>query len=114
MTDMPMLAIPLKTDDKGVMRVAGTRIPIDTVIACYHQGDTPESIHEGFSTLSIPVIYAVIAYYLEHRAEIDAYIHKREEEAEQMRQEIEANYPPHIKAHQEKLRALKRQRDQTE
>jgi len=111
MTDMPMLAVPLKTDEHGVIRVMGTRIPIDTVIARYHQGETPEGIHHGFPTLSVSDIWAVIAYYLAHRAELDTYLETRDAESARTRQEIEANYPPHIKAHQEKLRLLKQNRD---
>jgi uncharacterized protein (DUF433 family) len=56
--------------------------------------DTPEAIHEGFDVVPITDIYAVIAYYLGHRDELDAYLKHRQDEADRIRQEIEANDPP--------------------
>jgi hypothetical protein len=38
-------------------------------------------------------VYGVIAYYLRHRKEIDDYIQGRREQAEKLRQEIEAKQP---------------------
>lgn len=90
------MTIPLQTDENGVIRVSGTRIPLDTVIARYHQGDTPERIHKGFDSLPLNDIYAVIAYYLSHCDELDAYLKRRKDEAERLRQEWEAKYPPKI------------------
>jgi uncharacterized protein (DUF433 family) len=90
------MTIPLRMDEHGAIRVSGTRVTLDTVIARYHQGDSPEAIHEGFDVLPLHDIYAVIAYYLAHRDEFDAYLKRREEEAERLRQEWEAKYPPKV------------------
>jgi uncharacterized protein (DUF433 family) len=106
MTDTPTLSIPLRTDEHGVIRVGNTRVPMDTIIARHHQKDTPEDIHEGFPTVSLSDIYAVIAYYLANQAEVDAYLQRREEEGERIRQEVEANYPPELKARIAHLRTL--------
>ena len=51
-------------------------------------------------------IYVVIAYYLVPYDELDFYLHHREEEAERIRLEIEANYTPEQKAFNERLRKL--------
>jgi hypothetical protein len=51
-------------------------------------------------------VYAVIAYYLANREEVDAYLKERDEVANRIRQEIEANYTPEQKAHAEYFRAL--------
>jgi uncharacterized protein (DUF433 family) len=91
-------------DEQGAIRMSGTRITLDTVIARHHQGDSPEAIHEGFDILPLNDIYAVIAYYLAHRAELDAYLQRRDEEAEHIRQEVEANYTPAQKTFQERIR----------
>ena len=106
MTDVPTLAVPLHMDEFGGMRVAGTRVTLDTIIARYHQGDTPEMILEGFPTVSLSDIYAVVAYYLAHQSEMDAYLQRRHAEAERIRTEVEANYPPETKARNEELRQL--------
>lgn len=114
MTDTPTLSIPLVTDENGAIRVGNTRVTLDVIVARYHQRDTPEAIHEGFPTVSLTDIYAVIAYYLAHRDEIDAYLQRRDAEAEQIRQEVEAGYSPETKArmaHFRKLLAEKRSED---
>lgn len=100
------VALPLKMDEDGTIRVSGTRVTLDTVIACYHQGDSPEAIHEGFDVLPLNDIYAAIAYYLAHRDELDAYLKHGQEEAERLRQEWEASYTPEQKAFNERIRKL--------
>ncbi|MCK6580608.1 MAG: DUF433 domain-containing protein [Anaerolineae bacterium] len=96
--------LPLKMDEHGAVRVSGTRVTLDTVIARFRQGDSPETIHEGFDVLPLNDIYAVIAYYLAHRDELDAYLQHREEEAERIRQEVEARYTPEQKDFNERIR----------
>src|SRR5690606_18299215 len=98
--------LPLKMDEHGVIRVSGTRVTLDTVIACYHQGDSPEAIHEGFDVLPLNDIYAVIAHYLAHRDELDAYLKRGQKEAERLRQEWEASYTPEQKVFNERIRQL--------
>jgi len=100
------MTIPLKADKRGVIRVSGTRVTLDTVVARYHQGDSPEAIHEAFDTLPINDIYAVIAYYLAQREELDAYLKRRQDEGKRVQQEIEDNYTPKQQAHHERLRKL--------
>lgn len=100
------VALPLKMDEHGTIRVSDTRVTLDTVIACYHQGDSPEAIHEGFDVLPLNDIYAVIAYYLAHRDELDAYLKRGQEEAERLRQEWETSYTPEQKAFNERIRKL--------
>lgn len=91
------VTLPLKMDERGAIRVSGTRVTLDTLIGFYRQGETPEDLHEGFPTVPLADIYAVIAYYLAHQAEIDAYLKRRDEEAERIRQEWEARNPPPTK-----------------
>lgn len=92
----PTMIVPLQMDEHGTIRVSGTRVTLDVIIARYHQGRSPESIHEGFPTVPINDIYAVISYYLAHHDELDVYLKQQNEEAERIRQEWEAQYPPKI------------------
>lgn len=87
------VTIPIETDEYGTIRVGGTRVTLETVIASHQQGETPERIREGFPTLKLADIYAVITYYLNHQEEVDTYMRKQEEEGERIRQEIEAKRP---------------------
>lgn len=86
------VAVPLRLQD-GIIYMANTRIPIDTVIARWQQGYSPEQIHEGFPTLRTADIYAAISYYLEHRPELDSYLRAREEQADRQREEDEQRNP---------------------
>lgn len=94
MIDAPATVdVPLRTDEHGVIRVGKTRVTLLTIVGRYRAGDTPEQIHEGFPTVSLADIYAVLAYYLAHQDTVDAYIQQIEAEAERRRQEHEASDP---------------------
>lgn len=92
----PTIQIPLQTDEDGTIRVSGTRVTLDSMVARYQQGETPERIQQGFPTVLLTDMYAVISYYLARRTEIDACLARRREEAEQDRQRWEAAYPPQV------------------
>ena len=86
------IPVPLHMDDTGTVRVSGTRVTLDTVIHRYQLRDSPEEIAQGFPSLPLGDIYAVISYYLQHRAEADAYLRKREAEAGELRRFLESRY----------------------
>jgi len=85
---------PLVTDSDGVVRVAGTRVTLDTVVAAFHDGATAEEIAEQYPSLHLGDIYAVIGYYLRCKAEVDEYLAARETHANEVRQENEARFNP--------------------
>lgn len=100
------VSLPLKVDDHGVIRVSGTRVTLDSVIARFLQGDTPETIHQAFDVLPLNDIYAVIAYYLAHQVDLDAYLQQSQADAEHLRQQLEASYSTEQSAFNERLRKL--------
>lgn len=57
----------------GGYYVAGTRISLDSIVTCFHDGLSPESILEEFDSLTLAQVYGAITHYLENRAEVDAY-----------------------------------------
>jgi uncharacterized protein (DUF433 family) len=77
--------------ENGTLRISGTRIPIETVIYHYQQGDPPEAIKASYPTLELTDIYAVISYYLGHREEVEEYIAQQESKAAELRRLIEAS-----------------------
>lgn len=88
------IALPLRTDPDGTIRVGNTRVILDLVIYAFRQGATAETIVEQYPALALADVYLVLGYYLHHRENIDAYILKREAEAQGLRREIEAHFPP--------------------
>jgi uncharacterized protein (DUF433 family) len=76
---------PLHTDEHGVVRVGGTRVTLETVIAAFLEGATAEEIAVRYDALSLSDVYATIAYYLRHRDEVDAYVAAERRLAEEAR-----------------------------
>lgn len=85
--------VPLATDAEGVLRVGGTRVTLDTIVAAYRKGDTPEQIAQDYPSLQTADIYAVIAYYLRHRNEVAAYLERRERQADAVRRKFQELFP---------------------
>ena len=83
-------AIPLRVSEGGAIRVGTTRVLIDLVVGAFEEGCTPEEIIERYSALNVADVYLVIGYYLHHREQVQAYVAQREQEAEEMRRQIEA------------------------
>jgi uncharacterized protein (DUF433 family) len=88
--------VPLSADDFGVIRVSGTRVPLDTVVHVFLAGASAEEIADRFSTLSLADVYSAIGYYLRHREEVDRYLAERERDAEEVRALVEARQGPSL------------------
>ena len=86
--------IPLQADADGVLRIGGTRVTLDTVVAAFNKGATAEEIAQQYPSLHLADIYAVIAYYLRHIEEIEAYLQQRMKQAKDVRQQNEARFSP--------------------
>jgi len=100
--------IPLVADQEGVLRIAGTRVPLDAVIDLFDEGASPEEIVEQFDTLQLGDVYAVIGYYLHHRDEVIAHLSEEDRNAKVERQRIEARYSS--RPLRERLRRIKEAR----
>jgi uncharacterized protein (DUF433 family) len=86
--------VPIHTDADGVVRVAGTRVTLDTIVAAFDAGATAEEIAQQYSSISLADVYSVITYYLRHKNEVSAYLHGRQEQAASVREEVERRFPP--------------------
>ncbi|MBI5876328.1 MAG: DUF433 domain-containing protein [Chloroflexi bacterium] len=84
--------------EDGLLRIRGRRIGIEDVIRYFDEGFSPEEISRALSGLDLEVVYALIAYYLHHRAALDDYIANLESEAAQSRaQWAQRRTPPSLK-----------------
>ena len=92
---------PIRIDPGGVPRVGGSRVRLASIVFLHQQGATPEQIQESFPSVALSDVYAVIAYYLRHRAEVDAHLAELEAEAEGIQDEVDAR--PETRALREKL-----------
>jgi uncharacterized protein (DUF433 family) len=71
----------------GKPRIAGHRIRVQDIVLWTEEGQSPDEIAADFPQLELADIYAALAYYHDHRAQIDADIREDEEYFERMRAE---------------------------
>ncbi len=82
--------VPLRTDEYGTVRVGQTRVTLDLVMAAFQEGYSAEEIVHHFPALDLGDVYAVIAYYLHHQAEVDAYLAEQERETQAVLKDLDA------------------------
>ncbi len=97
------IAIPLRETEEGVLRVGNTRVRLDTVVYAFNEGYTAEEIVTQYPALDLTDVYAVLAYYLAHRAVVDDYVTEQAEQASIIRRQIEAK--PEYQAFRQQLLA---------
>ena len=95
--------VALRRDKGGVLRVGKSRVTLDTVIAQFHEGASPEEIALRYPSLQLADLYSVIAYYLNHRRDLDAYLEERARQGDQ--NEREARARPEVQMLRERLLA---------
>ena len=82
-------APPLHRDASGALRVGHSRVLLELVIRAFQDGATPEAIVQRYPTTTLADVYAVIAYYLHHREDIEVYLTEREQRSLEVRQRVE-------------------------
>ena len=85
--------VPIHLDADGVVRVAGTRVTLDTIVSAFETGATAEEIAQQYPTVPLVDVYSVITYYLRHKPEVDAYLTARESVAARVREDVERRFP---------------------
>ena len=58
----------------GGFYVAGTRVSLDSNVYSFKAGDSPETIRQNLSSLTLEQVYGAITFYLAHEQEVDANI----------------------------------------
>jgi uncharacterized protein (DUF433 family) len=75
----------------GKPRIDGHRIKVEHIAVCYERmGMSPDEIVSAHPTITLAQVHAALAYYFEHKEEIDADI----EEGKRFVEELEAKSPP--------------------
>ena len=62
---------------EGVYYVRGTCVSLDSIVYAFREGCSPETIREDFEGLRLAHVYGAIAFYLDHQADMDAYLLQR-------------------------------------
>jgi uncharacterized protein (DUF433 family) len=69
-------APPLHQDADGVIRIAQTRVTLESVISLFEQGASAEEIALRYDVLNLQDLYATISYFLGHPQETRAYLER--------------------------------------
>jgi uncharacterized protein (DUF433 family) len=90
----PVEAPPLSNDPDGVVRVAETRVTLDTVVAAFVTGATAEEIAQQFLSVSLADIYQVIGYYLRRPSPVEGCLQQRRARPGVARADNERRFDP--------------------
>ncbi len=53
----------------GGFYITGTRVSLDSIVYSFKAGDSPETIRQNFSSLTLEQVYGAIAFCLAHEVE---------------------------------------------
>lgn len=87
------VAVPLWEDPPGVFRVGKSRVLLELVLRAFQRGESPEGIVRSYRSLQLADVYAVIGRYLLNPAPFDDYLRLCDEQADDIRRQIEASQP---------------------
>src|SRR5689334_18863386 len=99
--------VPLRVDETGAIRVGSSRVTLDALLQYRRLGMSAEDIARGLDAVCLADVHGALAYYLRHQPELDAYLHRREEEAEALRHQIEGANASRLAALKARLEAVR-------
>lgn len=85
---------PLKANEDGAILVGKTRVTLDTIVTVFNQGATAEEIVYRYPSLNLADVYATIAFYLNHQAEVETYLQQRRQQSQEIRETNQARFDP--------------------
>lgn len=59
---------------EGQYLAAGSRVSLASLVACWKEGLSAESIRDEFPTLRLEQVYGAITYYLRNQTEVDSHL----------------------------------------
>jgi uncharacterized protein (DUF433 family) len=85
--------LPLRVTEDGTIRVAESRVSLDSIVHHYKLGASAEQIAQKFPALDLADVYAAITYYLNHEEAVEEYLRQQEARGDEVQKTIEAD--PH-------------------
>ena len=108
MTSDNIQTVPLTVWEDGSIRVAGSRVTLDSIVHEFKLGATAEQVLHSFPSVSLREIYGAIFYYLNNTEAVEEYLRQRDACADETRGFIESRLD--TKSLRERIRV---RRDQT-
>jgi uncharacterized protein (DUF433 family) len=92
----------VRVDEHGAMRIGNGRVMLDSIVAGFEQGHSPETLQQEYPALSLEEVYGAIAYYLAHTDQVHTYLKRQDELWEAWRTKSATRSSPVV----QRLRAL--------
>jgi uncharacterized protein (DUF433 family) len=83
--------LPLRLTEDGTIRVANSRVSLDSVVQHYKLGASAEQIAQKFPALDLADVYAAITYYLNHEETVEEYLRGQEAKGDEVQKKIESD-----------------------
>ena len=83
--------LPLRLTEDGTIRVANSRVSLDSVVHHYKLGASAEQIAQKFPALDLADVYAAITYYLNHEEAVEEYLRQQESAGDEVQKQIESD-----------------------
>jgi uncharacterized protein (DUF433 family) len=99
--------LPLRLTEDGTIRIADSRVSLDSVVHHYKLGASAEQIVQKFPALDLADVYAAITYYLNHKETVEEYLQQQEAEGDEVQRKIESA-PQYQKSAELRARLLAR------
>jgi len=84
-------ALPLRLTEEGTIRIARSRVSLDSVVHHYKLGASAEQIAQKFPSLDLADVYAAITYYLNHEEVVEEYLREQEAKGDEVQKKIESD-----------------------
>jgi uncharacterized protein (DUF433 family) len=84
----------VRNDPGGAMKVGASDVSLDSLVAAWRQGHSPETIQAQFPSLTLEEVYGAIAWMLGHAEEVEAYLKRQEAIWAEARARINADPSP--------------------
>lgn len=95
--------LPLRLTEDGTIRIADSRVSLDSVLQHYKLGASAEQIAQKFPALDLADVYAAISYYLNHEETVEEYLRQQEAKGDEVQKQIES--APQYQKNSAELRA---------
>jgi uncharacterized protein (DUF433 family) len=84
-------SFPLRLTEDGTIRIADSRVSLDSVVYHYKLGASAEQIAQKFPALDLADVYAAITYYLNHEEAVEEYLRQQEAKGDEIQKKIESD-----------------------
>ena len=78
------------------LRIKGTRVGLEHLIGTYQEGFTADELAMQYRTVTLEQVHGVLAYYLANKAAVDEYLQRGNQQAEELRLELERRPVPEV------------------